>query len=63
MDEDDGFDSSDMEFEAPPNPFFNAGLTSIEAIVQDATKDRIASKKVSKQLAFVEASKKTQYMS
>lgn len=64
IEEDDAFNSSDLEFEpAPRNPFYKAGLSSIQAIVESAAEDRISSKKMSKQLAFVEASKKTKYMS
>ena len=57
------YDSFDLEFDTPSNPFFAAGLQSIEAIVEHAAEDRITSKKLTKQLAFVEASKKTQYLS
>jgi hypothetical protein len=62
MDEDD-FDSSDIEFEPPsPNAFINAGRASIATVVEHAGEDRLTSKKSCKQLAFVAASKKTEYM-
>jgi hypothetical protein len=61
MEED--YDSFDLEFDTPSNPFFAAGLRSIEAIVEHAAEDRVTSKKLTKELGFVEASKKTQYIS
>lgn len=62
MDQDDDYDSSDLEFETPANPFASTGLESIEAIVNHAAQDRRTSKKTTKELAFVEASKKTEYL-
>ncbi|KFY59512.1 hypothetical protein V496_05667, partial [Pseudogymnoascus sp. VKM F-4515 (FW-2607)] len=59
---DDEYDSSDLEFEPPPNPFESAGLESIEAIINNAAEDRVTSKKITKELIFVEASKKTEYL-
>lgn len=60
---DEEYDSSDLEFEPPQNPFASAGLESIEAIINNAAEDRVNSKKTTKELAFVEASKKTEYLS
>lgn len=60
---DDDYDSDDLEFETPQNPFAGAGLESIEAIINNAAEDRRSSKKATKELAFVEASKKTEYLS
>lgn len=56
------YDSSDLEFDAPSNPFFSAGLASIEAIIDYSAEDRIRSKKLTKTLGFSEASPKTEYM-
>lgn len=61
--DDDDYDSDELEFEIPQNPFASAGLESIEAIVNNAAEDRRSSKKMTKQLTFVEASKKTEYLS
>jgi hypothetical protein len=58
----DDYDSSDLEFETPANPFASAGLKSIEEIVKHAAEDRLSSKRATKQLVFVEASKKTEYL-
>jgi hypothetical protein len=56
--------SSDIEFgDAPANPFRNAGKASIKAIIENASQDRIASKKFSKQLTFVKGRPGTQYRS
>lgn len=56
------FDSSDIDFEAPPaNPFSQAGKASIEAIIDNATASRVMSKKFSKQLSFSNGRKETQY--
>lgn len=61
--EQDRLDSSDWEFDAgPANPFAQAGKASIEAIIQNATRDRFTSKKTSKQLVYVKGSRKTQYV-
>lgn len=60
MDED--YDSSDLEFNPPQNPFASAGLESIENIINHAAEDRVSSKKTTKELIFVEASKKTEYL-
>jgi hypothetical protein len=63
MDHDaDDFNSSDMEFEARPNPFFAAGMSSIQAIMDHALEDRIQSKKMSKTLTYAEGSPKTEYI-
>ncbi|KAF4631385.1 hypothetical protein G7Y89_g6747 [Cudoniella acicularis] len=60
--EDDVFNSSDIEFDAPPpNPFAGAGKASIEAIIEHALTDRIDSKKFSKQLTFTKGRPGTQY--
>jgi hypothetical protein len=56
------YDSSDLEFDAPTNPFFSAGLASIEAIIDFSAEDRIRSKKLTKTLEFSEASPKTEYL-
>jgi hypothetical protein len=56
------FNSSDLEFEAPSNPFFSAGLASVQAIIDNAAEDRIRSKKVTKTLGLSEASPKTEYL-
>lgn len=62
MELDDVFNSSDIEFDAAPaNPFSGAGKESIAAIIANATEDRIASKKFSKQLTFVKGRPGTQY--
>ena len=37
----DDFNSSDIEFEERPNPFFATGMSSIEAIMDYALEDRI----------------------
>jgi hypothetical protein len=60
--DDDDFNSSDLEFESHPNPFFSAGASSIQAIIDQATEDRIQSKRATKMLAFAEASPKTEYL-
>lgn len=51
-----------LEFKTPQNLFASAGLESIEAIISNAAKDRRSSKQMTKQLTFVEASKKTDYL-
>jgi hypothetical protein len=56
------FNSSDLEFEALSNPFFSAGLASVQAIIDNAAEDRIRSKKLTKTLRLSEASPKTEYM-
>ncbi|KAL2075417.1 hypothetical protein VTL71DRAFT_360 [Oculimacula yallundae] len=61
-DGDDELNSSDMEFEERPNPFFAAGVESIEAIIEHALEDRMLSKKVSKTLTHAEGSPKTEYI-
>ncbi|KFZ16943.1 hypothetical protein V501_01982 [Pseudogymnoascus sp. VKM F-4519 (FW-2642)] len=61
-DDDDGYNSSDVDFGPPPlNPFANAGKASIEAIIQSATEDRLTSKRFSKNLRFSRGRKTTQY--
>jgi hypothetical protein len=57
----DDFNSSDLEFEERPNPFFAAGMSSIQAIMDHALEDRIQSKKLSKTLTHAEGSPKTEY--
>ncbi|KAK0125600.1 hypothetical protein ONS96_009435 [Cadophora gregata f. sp. sojae] len=59
---DEDFNSSDMEFEERPNPFWAAGLESIEAIMDQALEDRVSSKKMSKTLTHAEGSPKTEYI-
>jgi hypothetical protein len=57
------FNSSDMEFEPPPqNPFHQAGQASILKLIDHAFEDRVASKRAVKQLTNVKGSPKTQYM-
>jgi hypothetical protein len=64
MNDDGGdFNSSDIEFEERPNPFFAAGLSSVEAIMEHALEDRIQSKKSSKTLTHAAGSPKTEYIS
>jgi hypothetical protein len=58
----DDFNSSDIEFEERLNPFFAAGLDSVQAIMDHALEDRIESKKFSKTLTHAEGSRKTEYM-
>jgi len=63
MDHDgDDFNSSDLEFEARPDPYANAGMRSIQAIIDHAAEDRIESKKFSKTLTHAQGSPKTEYM-
>lgn len=57
---DDEFNSSDLEFDEPANPYAWAGAASIEAIIESAVEDRITSKKTSKTLALNEGSPKTE---
>ena len=61
MDPDD-FNSSDVEFEEAPKPFANAGRASVQAMIENATADRIASKQFVKQLSDVRGSRQTQYL-
>ncbi|KFY24325.1 hypothetical protein V493_05304 [Pseudogymnoascus sp. VKM F-4281 (FW-2241)] len=62
MEDDDGYNSSDVDFgPPPPNPFANAGRASIEAMIQSATEDRLTSKRFSKNLQFSRGRKTTQY--
>src|SRR5947199_9974754 len=54
MDQEQDFNSSDLEFDdGPPNPFANAGRASIQQMLENAVADRIASKKAVKQLVHV----------
>lgn len=59
----DDFNSSDIEFEERPNPFHDAGMKSVQAIINHALEDRIQSKKLSKTLTHAEGSPKTEYLS
>ena len=61
--DDDDYNSDELEFETLQNPFASASLESIEAIINNAAKDRRNSKQMTKQLTFVEALKKTEYLS
>jgi hypothetical protein len=59
---DEEFNSSDIEFdEAPQHPYANAGMKSIDAIIESGFSDRISSKKATKSLIFTELSPKTEY--
>ena len=59
----DDFQSSDIEFDPlPPNPFREAGKASIKKMLDHALEDRIASKKLVKQLTFGKGSPSTQYI-
>jgi hypothetical protein len=60
--DDDPFNSSDLEFEAPVNPYANAGVKSMQAIIDMSVKDRISSKKTVKTLRMVAANPKTDYI-
>lgn len=59
---DDDFNSSDLEFEAPANPYSRAVADIIDAIIISAAGDRISSKKTSKTLTLHESSPKTEYL-
>ncbi|OAF57099.2 hypothetical protein VC83_05820 [Pseudogymnoascus destructans] len=59
--DDDDYDSDELEFETLQNLLASAGFESIEAIINNAAEDRRSSKQMTKQLTFVEASKKTEY--
>ncbi|KFZ23385.1 hypothetical protein V502_02138 [Pseudogymnoascus sp. VKM F-4520 (FW-2644)] len=60
MNNDDDIDSSDVDIGTPrKNRFHAAGLDSINAIIESAAVDRMASKKSQKRLQFTEACSKT----
>ena len=50
MADEEAFNSSDKEFEAPPQQGDHYGLKSIETMLQTVFEDRVASKKASKHL-------------
>jgi hypothetical protein len=56
---DEEFNSSDIEFEAPQHPYANAGMKSIDAIIESGFSDRISLKKATKSLTFTELLLKT----
>jgi hypothetical protein len=60
--DDDTFNSSDLEFEVPANPYANAGVKSMQAIIDMSVEDRISSKKTIKTLRLVAANPKTDYI-
>ena len=56
------FNSSDIKFSDPPlDRWANVGAKSVEAIINHAAEDRIASKKMWKELKFVRGRPGTQY--
>lgn len=60
---DDDLNSSDVEIGSPmKNRFHAAGLSSINAIIENAAADRLSSKRSQKRLPFTKASSKTQYI-
>ncbi|KAH8723299.1 hypothetical protein GQ44DRAFT_774140 [Phaeosphaeriaceae sp. PMI808] len=58
----EGLNSSDVEYDAPRNPFHDAGKASIMAMLDHALDDRMASKRQVKELAHVRGSPNTQYI-
>ncbi len=52
---------SDVDVEAPPKLFPNAGKASLVATRENTTEDRLASKVFSKHLVDVRGAKSTQY--
>jgi hypothetical protein len=56
------FNSSDLEFEERPDPYADAGMRSIQEMMDHAFEDRISSKKFSKTLPQAEGSPKTEYI-
>ena len=61
MDDPDAFNSSDIEVDILQHPFSWAGRDSIQAIIKNATEDRISSKKFTKQLTYTKGRQGTQY--
>ena len=54
-------DSSDQDFDAPPNSFAKAGQASIKSMIEHAKEDRLSSKRAAKELSDVRGSISTQY--
>ncbi|KAK9234527.1 hypothetical protein V1525DRAFT_412862 [Lipomyces kononenkoae] len=62
MDQDDDFNSSDIEYGPATKVFAYAGAQSVEQMLQHAVEDRLESKQRAKQLTYVHGSKWTQYI-
>ena len=62
MDAADDFNSSDIEYGEPVNPFPEAGKASIEALLERAAHYRLESKRQAKEMSFLSPSPKTEYL-
>ena len=60
---DNNFNGSNIEFEAPTNPYTNVGFKSMQAIIDMADEDRIILKRKYKTLQITEGSPRTEYLS